>query len=631
MLMIGFHHKVKMSADLKKEVEKKKQRLEELRRRKVDKDRVVAAKESLKKPAEEVPGTQRKAREELDDFVNDLIGPPTARGGKVPVAKAEVKPDEPIAAPVVVGKRKAVKLVIDHQTPVTIKPKELTVYDKLIQTDLPYEPPGRTDGEEDEDEDAYLEQTSVVAEVKRTAEEALKSHEDAQPQEEDVPNKHVLTDEERDSILQSDSFQGFLDRASRTVERALAEPSWLFIEELFPEGEELNRGPSVGTAVTQRLVLSNDRWTRGRVVTHIDWSEAHKELLLASYTRSEESSSDADGLVLLWNTQLQKSLPEYVLETQSSVLSASFAKFHPSYIVGGTYSGQVVLWDIRSNKRTPVQRSPLSGATHTHPVFCLRVVGTQNAHNLVTLSTDGRLCSWSVDMLSQPQETLELQNKSARPVAATCMDFADNEVSRLVVGSEECDAYLTQRHGSKSGVSLTYPGHRGPITGISLNKAHGQPDFSHLFLTSSFDWTVKLWSLKLQNEQQLAAKTSSPLCSFSMYTDYVNCVQWCPKHPAVFASGNGSGKMAIWNLNHDFEEPVVTEQLDSNINTLNFTASGQFIATGDDAGKISIFELGEGLYQPHPDEWTRLQTRLLAIPELSTFDNTIGSLTDAAS
>ena len=36
-----------MSADLKKEVEKKRQRLEELRKRKGDKDRVVAAKEVI--------------------------------------------------------------------------------------------------------------------------------------------------------------------------------------------------------------------------------------------------------------------------------------------------------------------------------------------------------------------------------------------------------------------------------------------------------------------------------------------------------------------------------------------------------------------------------------------------------
>ncbi len=50
-------------------------------------------------------------------------------------------------------------------------------------------------------------------------------------------------------------------------------------------------------------------------------------------------------------------------------MSATFARFHPNLILGGTYSGQVVLWDNRVQKRTPVQRSPLSAAAHTHPVL----------------------------------------------------------------------------------------------------------------------------------------------------------------------------------------------------------------------------------------------------------------------
>ena len=50
---------------------------------------------------------------------------------------------------------------------------------------------------------------------------------------------------------------------------------------------------------------------------------------------------------------------------QSSVMSVGFAQFHPNLIVGGTYSGQIVLWDNRSHRRTPVQRSPLSSAAHT--------------------------------------------------------------------------------------------------------------------------------------------------------------------------------------------------------------------------------------------------------------------------
>ena len=33
----------------------------------------------------------------------------------------------------------------------------------------------------------------------------------------------------------------------------------------------------------------------------------------------------------------------------------------------------------------------------------MQMVGTQNAHNLITSSTDGTVCSWLVDMLVQPQ------------------------------------------------------------------------------------------------------------------------------------------------------------------------------------------------------------------------------------
>ena len=44
-----------------------------------------------------------------------------------------------------------------------------------------------------------------------------------------------------------------------------------------------------------------------------------------------------------------------------------------------------------------------------HPVYCVQVVGTQNAYNLISVSTDGKMCSWSLDMLSQPQDSIELQ------------------------------------------------------------------------------------------------------------------------------------------------------------------------------------------------------------------------------
>ena len=130
-----------------------------------------------------------------------------------------------------------------------------------------------------------------------------------------------------------------------------------------------------------------------------------------------------------------------------------------------------MLWDNRVQKRTPVQRSPLSASAHTHPVYCTRVVGTENAHNLISVSTDGKLCTWSLDMLSQPQEVLELQQlqaKQSKPVAVTSLAFPTGDVNNFVVGSEEGNVYTACRHGSRVGkmkkTFQVFPFHRFKTT-----------------------------------------------------------------------------------------------------------------------------------------------------------------------
>ena len=50
---------------------------------------------------------------------------------------------------------------------------------------------------------------------------------------------------------------------------------------------------------------------------------------------------------------------------------------------------------------------------------------------------------------------------------------------------------------SKAGVSEVFEGHVGPVTGIHTNSVPGSIDFSQYFLSSSFDWTVKLWNAKV--------------------------------------------------------------------------------------------------------------------------------------
>uniref|UniRef100_A0AAR2KLB3 Dynein, cytoplasmic 1, intermediate chain 2b n=1 Tax=Pygocentrus nattereri TaxID=42514 RepID=A0AAR2KLB3_PYGNA len=418
---------------------------------------------------------------------------------------------------------------------------------------------------------------------------------------------HELTEEEKQQILHSEEFLTFFDHSSRIVERALSEQVDVCFDYSGRDLQDKEGETQAGTKLSLNRQFMDERWSRHRVVTCLDWSSQYPELLVASYSSNEEAPHEPDGVALVWNMKYKKTTPEYVFHCQSAVMSAAFARFHPNLVVGGTYSGQIVLWDNRSNKRTPVQRTPLSASAHTHPVYCVNVVGTQNAHNLISISTDGKMCSWSLDMLSTPQDSLELVFKQSKPVAVTSMSFPLGDVNNFVVGSEDGTVYTACRHGSKAGISDMFEGHHGPVTGLDCHTAAGPVDFSHLFVTSSFDWTVKLWS----------TRNTKPLYSFEDNSDYVYDVMWSPAHPALFACVDGVGHLDLWNLNNETEVPTASVTVEGSpaLNRVRWANSGREVAVGDSEGQVHIYDVGEQIAVPRQDEWSRFVRTLTELNE----------------
>ncbi|XP_014252015.1 cytoplasmic dynein 1 intermediate chain isoform X4 [Cimex lectularius] len=414
----------------------------------------------------------------------------------------------------------------------------------------------------------------------------------------EVKQIRELSEDEKMTIVLSEDFQRFIDKSGRIMERVLSESVDLYTDYTGVADEDDTGDEKSGGKLSLNRCFFDEKLSKNRPVTSLDWSMHYPELLLASYYGNADLAHDPDGVCLIWNTKFKKTTPEYVFHCPSIVVSAIFAKFHPNLVLGGTYSGQVVLWDNRVQKRTPIQRTPLSATAHTHPVYCLNVVGTPNAHNLISISTDGKLCSWSLDMLSQPQETLELQHRQSKAIAVTSMDFPYNDVNNFVIGSEEGTVYSACRHGSKAGVTDTYDGHQGPITGIDTHKVQGPVDYSHLFLTSSFDWTIKLWNMK----------ENKPVYSFEDNTDYVFDVAWSPVHPSVFASVDITGRLDLWDLNMDTEVPSASTVVDGHpaLNKLVWWQGGNHIALGDDIGKIHLYDVAEHFSMPRTDEWNKL-------------------------
>uniref|UniRef100_A0A8C1JLY3 Dynein, cytoplasmic 1, intermediate chain 2b n=2 Tax=Cyprinus carpio TaxID=7962 RepID=A0A8C1JLY3_CYPCA len=489
-------------------------------------------------------------------------------------------------------RRGPLKLGMSKVTQVDFPPRELVSYTKETQT------PTQTHHKDDEEEEEDLALTQPALEHQE--------EKDSQKEEEEAP-PHELTEEEKQQILHSEEFVTFFDHSSRIVERALSEQVDVFFDYSGRDLQDKEGESQAGAKLSLNRQFADERWSKHRVVTCLDWSPQYPELLAASYSSNEDAPHEPDGVALVWNMKYKKTTPEYVFHCQSAVMSAVFAQFHPNLVVGGTYSGQIVLWDNRSNKRTPVQRTPLSASAHTHPVYCVNVVGTQNAHNLISISTDGKMCSWSLDMLTTPQDSLELMFKQSKSVAVTSMSFPLGDVNNFVVGSEDGSVYTACRHGSKAGISEMFEGHHGPITGLDCHTAAGPVDFSHLFVTSSFDWTVKLWS----------TKNNKPLYSFEDNSDYVYDVMWSPTHPALFACVDGVGHLDLWNLNNETEVPTASVMVEGNpaLNRVRWAHSGREVAVGDSEGRVHIYDVGEQISVARQDEWTRFVLTLTEINE----------------
>ncbi|XP_076753900.1 cytoplasmic dynein 1 intermediate chain short wing isoform X32 [Xylocopa sonorina] len=632
-----------MMSDRKAELERKKAKLQAIREEKERRRREKEQKD-VEEATVRAAGTDKDHRKELDAMlsslgvapVSDVLSSLSSMNSLTPEQSANATPDASLqpssinSAQSSTARKKNRELTIVSVAHTNIPPKEPVVYTKQTQTiqtshtshdgyfETDWWRPRKAhafdyyvltfdDGQAEDEENSLPHMDGFqsklppgilphglpqVKEVQPAVTQVEQEKEKEKPKE-----VRELSEEEKQMIILSEDFQRFLDRTSRIVERALGESVNIYTDYTGTmDGED-----GMDEKNHQRLWLNRwffcDRWSRNRCVTSMDWSPQFPELLVASYNNNDDTPNDPDGVCLVWNTKFKKTTPEFIFHCQSPVMSTTFARFHPNLILGGTYSGQIVLWDNRVQKRTPIQRTPLSANAHTHPVYCLNVVGAQNAHNLISISTDGKLCSWSLDMLSQPQETLDLCTKQSKPIATTCLTFPHGDVNNFVVGSEEGTVYSACRHGTKTGVLETYEGHQGPVTGISAHAVQGGIDFSHLFLTSSIDWTIKLWSLK----------ESKPLYSFEHNGDYVYDVAWSPTHPALFAAVDDSGRLDLWNLNQDTEVPTAGVMIDGcpALNRVSWTPSGLHVTVGDDSGKIWVYDVAEHLAHPRIDEWNK--------------------------
>lgn len=203
-------------------------------------------------------------------------------------------------------------------------------------------------------------------------------------------------------------------------------------------------------------------------------------------------------------------------------------------------------------------------------------------------------------------------------------------MNQFYIGTEEGAVYHGARHGSSRGIyerfsrapvisafdfdnegqqkniDYNFTGHCAPITSIDFPVAEGDVDLSSYFLTSSLDWSCKLWNKRIIDR---------PIATFQQGNDCVYDVKWSPKHPAVFATALGGGKLSIWNINKETEVPVVQEQASHHsINRLSWSEDSSKIAIGDAAGSVFIYDVAE-VCSSESKDWSQFEEVVNHLPK----------------
>ncbi|KAI1260087.1 cytoplasmic dynein-like protein 1 intermediate chain 2 [Xylariaceae sp. FL1019] len=677
------------------EILAKKAKLAELKRqRELRMNSANAGRPSIAGPADlQLPTAARAGdRKALETLINDLVGDsrPTSTGAASPGPRPS-RPSSVLSAGDLSAETSeytthtngGIAHVLAHHLPpptqlLTTVPlrtlyecppsptKEVFSYSKGVQTADDWSPPAVRPAplaDHDDDEPSATATTSTpskrLSRWERGREEELRQNIRRELEEELHLAKDLVTDglvptslvatanfparalsrEELAAVTASDDFVDFVERSTKVIERALdvsheydiLTDYSLQAGALDDDDEQTgNTGGKGRRRIKELLQFYDDRWSKKRMVSSIDFSSKYPELVLASYTKNPAAPHDPDGIVQVWNQHLH-ARPEFLFHAQSDILTAKFSPFHPNLIIGGTYSGQVLLWDTRA-KMAPVQKTPLTGSGHSHPVYSVDIVGTQNANNIISVSTDGALCVWSVDMLSQPQESLALTTpppNKFEDLAPTTLAFPQADPTYFLLGSEEGPIYPCHRYdraGAKAGVDsrAAYRGHAAPVMSVDFHPARGPVDLGDLVLSCSLDWSVKLWKVRAPAATSTIVETAGtsipPLLDF-VREDVIYDVAWSPVRPGVFALVDGAGSLELWDITVETEIPVAKispsprkdgrQLLSKSLNKVAWeTAEGKRLATGGIDAVVTVFEVGPdlgGKESVRNDEWTSVK------------------------
>ena len=450
---------------------------------------------------------------------------------------------------------------------------------------------------EDDEEDSSSEDKDQIQEKPKQPLVVKKNKQVTNEENQEEQKEFTVTPEdeaEKYRNAHKEEINDFLRNRKKYMERAINENE---IYDMFLNDDYVYLNSLADSNDLVHPILEfYDKSTENRTISALEWSIKYPELLLSCYTqRTDEFFNQQNGLIHIWNLA-NRNEPEFTFTNQAEITSAIFHPYNPRLIIGGTETGIVMIWDTRG-KQAPISKTPLgvggnsSSKSHTSDITCLGVIGSMNSSHIISLS-NGIICLWSLNNMSSPVKKIELKSQDRKDndvlneLNVLSMGMQQNDTNNLLIGCDNNKIYQIALNNEPSSnyILNSFESHEGPVYSIDFH----QNEFSHIFATSSADWTTKIWNK--QNSKE-------PIITLENSDNYVYCCKWSPTHPSILATGDGNGYLDIMDLNKDIESPKVHAKLgDFAINKLCFTEDGKRLTVGDNNGKIQLLGLDKKLY-----------------------------------
>lgn len=286
----------------------------------------------------------------------------------------------------------------------------------------------------------------------------------------------------------------------------------------------------------------------------------------------------------------------------------------PSLIAGGSFNGEVMVWDVGNADNMLVATSGIGDDSHSEPVSKLvwiRDTGSKGGkYNLMSVGYDGRILVWSL-----VQKTLKLVKGYAvlteslprqvkrkglgiYPMGLSCISFNHDDETTFVVGALYGGIYRcnTETQGTAAGkdvkcsvpihsaVGYTFAEHKNSVLSVDSSPYH-----RNLFLSCSIDGSIRIYSL-LEKD---------PILTLEPNARFLYASSWSPVRPVVIGAATGSGQLLLYDLGQSRSVPVF--QLDASFKSkpvyaLRFNhKQTKLIATGDAVGTVMVWKLNDSL------------------------------------